>query len=509
MRNAKDRPYMRPIIRLLTLLLAFLLVCSASACADSTPDPTTGSGAEGSDTGSEIPSDYATDLPNKDLGGATIVFLAQSDPCFVHFYDVNVTQYNDGVINEAVYIRNRTVESALHVTITDYDAGSNANEELKRTVLSGDDDYDAAWIRTDYFFATSLEGHLRNIYEMPNLDLSKLYWDQHAQDDYLVGDKLFGIMGDISTSANMFTHLFGINKKVAKEHGVDVSSLYNTVLNGDWTLGAFLEVCSHCEWADLNGNGTRDGLDQFAFGVSPSFIFGGFSAAGEMWIVKDENNHYALSELTQRKIDVLEAIINLTNDKNMTVATWNIGSVPGETDTYGYTYRTKFENNTLLFSDLDMGEVLDTRATMKDDFGIVPLPKYDQSQTEYSVFAYPFYPLLCIPGTVTEEKQETVGYVLEVLGSESYKTLTPAFYDIAMGGMVLRDEESTQMLDLILRSRRYELLLIYQWSGDSFRTQLQDMILNGKNAITSVYRRNEKSLNNAIEEVMEKVSKLE
>ena len=102
MRNAKDRPYMRPIIRLLTLMLAFLLVCSASACADSTPDPTTGSGAEGSDTGSEIPSDYATDLPNKDLGGATIVFLAQSDPCFVHFYDVNVTQYNDGVINEGV-----------------------------------------------------------------------------------------------------------------------------------------------------------------------------------------------------------------------------------------------------------------------------------------------------------------------------------------------------------------------------------------------------------------------
>ena len=65
------------------------------------------------------------------------------------------------------------------------------------------------------------------------------------------------------------------------------------------------------------------------------------------------------------------------------------------------------------------------------------------------------------------------------------------------------------MLDLILRSRRYELLLIYQWSGDNFRTQLQDMLLNGKNAITSVYRRNEKSLNNAIEEVVEQVGKLE
>lgn len=509
MRNAKDRPYMCTFIRLLTLLLAFLLACSATACTDSTPDPAEGSGTEGGDTESEIPSDYTADLPHKDLGGETIVFLVQSDPCFIHFYDVNVTEYNDGVINEAVYTRNRTVESNLHVTITDYDAGGKANEVLRRIVQSGGDDYDAAWIRTDFFFATSLEGHLQNIYNVPNLDLSKLYWDQHAQDDYLVGDKLFGIMGDISTSANMFTHLFGINKKVAQEHGVDVKQIYDMVLNGEWTLDAFLEACSHCEWADLNGNGVRDGLDQFAFGVSPSFIFGGFSAAGEMWIIKDENNSYTLSELTQRKIDVLEKIVNLTNDKNMTVATWNIGSVPGETNTYAYTYRTKFENNTLLFSDLDMGEVLETRATMKDDFGIVPLPKYDQSQAEYSVFAYPFYPLLCIPGSVTEQKQDTVGYVLEVLGSESYKTLTPAFYDIAMGGMVLRDEESTHMLDLILRSRRYELLLIYQWSGDNFRTQLQDMLLNGKNAITSVYRRNEKSLNNAIEEVVEQVGKLE
>ena len=504
---------MKKIIKPLSLLLALLMLLCLPACSNPGTESGDGTGS-GNDTTpvteAETVSPFVTDLPDTDLGGEVITFLVQRDPCFVHFYDVNVTDYNDGVINQAVYDRNRTVESKLHITINDVDGGgdNSAPDKLRRSVTSGDGDYDAAWLKTHYFFATTLEGCNHNLGNVQNLDLSKLYWDQNAQDDYLMGGNLYGMLGDISTTATMFTHLFGINKIVANQHGIDLSDIYETVLNGDWTLDVFREYCAQCEWSDLNGDGKRDGLDMFAFGTSPSLIFGGFSASGEKWIIKDEDGNYMLSELTQRKTDVLQAIVDVCNDQNTTVAFWNIGSIPGVTDTYAYVYRAKFENNTIMFSDLDMGEVLDTRSTMKDDFGIVPLPKYDKTQDSYSVYAYQFFPLLSIPSSVSEDRRDMIGYALDVLASESYKTLTPAFYDIAMGGMVLRDAESVQILDIILRSRRYELLTIYQWAGDSFYNSLQTMLMSGKCTIANVYKKSERSLNKEIENVSKKAAAL-
>lgn len=505
---------MKTSVKLLSLLLSLLLLFPLSACSDPAPEAGTGDGtADDAGTNTEETEEdrsFITDLGNTDLGGTTFTFLVQSDPCFVHFYDVNVTDYNDGVINQAVYTRNRTVESMLHIKIEDVNGGGDASapDALRRSVSTGDGDYDAAWLKTHYFFATTLEGCNLNLDNIPNLDLSKLYWDQNAQEDYLMCGKLYGMMGDISTTATMFTHLFGINKIVANEHGIELSEIYEKVLNGDWTLDAFREYCAMCEWSDLNGNGKCDGLDQFAFGTSPSLIFGGFSASGEKWIVKDEDGEYVLSELSDRKVDVLQSIVDICNDQNTTVTFWNIGSIPGVTDTYGYVYRTKFENNTILFSDLDMGEVLDTRATMKDDFGIVPLPKFDKTQDNYSVYAYQFFPLLSIPSSIGADRWNVIGYTLEVLASESYKTLTPAFYDIAMGGMVLRDEMSVKMLDIILRSRRYELLTIYQWANDSFYNSLQNMLMSGKCNIANTFAKSSRSLENAIKEVRKKTEAL-
>lgn len=506
---------MKKLLKPLPLLLSLLLLISAAASC-SNPGTETGTSAQssadtaGSPSESESDNSFVTDLPEANFGGTTVTILVQSDPCFVHFYDVNVTEYNDGVINQAVYDRNRTVESRLNVKIMDVNGGgdSSAPDMLRRSVTAGDGDYDAAWLRTHYFFATTLEGCNLNLEAVPNLDLTKLYWDQNAQEDYLMYGKLYGMLGDISTTATMFTHLFGVNKIVANSHGIQLSEIYEKVLNGDWTMDVFREYCAKCEWSDLNGDGKRDGLDMFAFGTSPSLIFGGFSASGEKWILKDEDGGYVFSELTQRKTDVLQTIIDVSNDKNTTVAYWNIGSIPGVDNTYGYVYRTKFENNTILFSDLDMGEVLDTRSTMKDDFGIVPLPKFDKTQDAYSVYAYQFFPLLSIPSSTDEARRDVIGYTLEVLASESYKTLTPAFYDVAMGGMVLRDEESVRILDIILRSRRYELLTIYQWGGDSFYNALQSMITSGNCNIANNYKKFQRQMDKAIEDVRKKAEKL-
>ena len=146
---------------------------------------------------------------------------------------------------------------------------------------------------------------------------------------------------------------------------------------------------------------------------------------------------------------------------------------------------------------------MDYRKTMESDFGIVPIPKYEESQAVYSVYAYPFFPLLSVPITVAGDDLEMAGVILEALSEESYKKLTPIFYDLAISGKYTRDEGSVEMLDLILRSRIYDPLYFNSWSG-SLRDQLSSALQKDNADISSVYAKAEPKLSAALTETVEK-----
>ena len=55
--------------------------------------------------------------------------------------------------------------------------------------------------------------------------------------------------------------------------------------------------------------------------------------------------------------------------------------------------------------------------------------------------------------------------MVEALAAESMYTLTPAYYDIALERKYMRDEESREMLDIILSSRIVDLDIIFNWGG--------------------------------------------
>ena len=88
---------------------------------------------------------------------------------------------------------------------------------------------------------------------------------------------------------------------------------------------------------------------------------------------------------------------------------------------------------------------------MEDEFGIIPLPKYDEAQSEY----YTWMNLnnsssLAIP--ISNHNLEMTGMICEALAAESMTTLTPAYYETTLSGKVARDDDSIAMLDIILNS---------------------------------------------------------
>ena len=56
---------------------------------------------------------------------------------------------------------------------------------------------------------------------------------------------------------------------------------------------------------------------------------------------------------------------------------------------------------------------------------------------------------------------EIEGTVVEALSAESYKQVTPTLYEIALKTRYLRDNESKEVLDLLIDGRVYDFGYIY------------------------------------------------
>jgi hypothetical protein len=305
----------------------------------------------------------------------------------------------------------------------------------------------------------------------------------------------------------VFTHLFGVNKVAAKNNGVDISGLYQTVRDGKWTYEKLYSMTKDL-YRDLDGDGARNYADQFGLGVTTAVVDAMCWASGEKLVTRDENGDFTLTPVTARIEAVYGKISDILSDKTITSSNWNIGKIEGEIhgNAGWYSIEHKFLNNTVLFVDIDVGIMMDFRS-MDSDFGVVPVPKYDESQKNYSVYAYPFYPMLTIPSTYAgnAEALDMIGTVMEGLASSSYKHLTPAFYDTAFATKYTRDEESIEMLDIVLRSRIYDWMTIFNFGNiyANIHTQIEKDNLN----IVSLFEKNEAKARADIQTLMDAYAK--
>ena len=65
----------------------------------------------------------------------------------------------------------------------------------------------------------------------------------------------------------------------------------------------------------------------------------------------------------------------------------------------------------------------------------------------------------------TNTDLEMTGHVLEAMGYYSQQILTPAFIDTTVRHKALRDEDSSNMLNLIFENRVYDIANIYDFGG--------------------------------------------
>ncbi len=143
---------------------------------------------------------------------------------------------------------------------------------------------------------------------------------------------------------------------------------------------------------------------------------------------------------------------------------------------------------------------------MQDDWGIIPMPKYDETQQNYYSPGFPnCYPITVVPAS--NDAPDDTGILLEEMSYIGYTKLLPALYDTVLSGKCARDEDSVEMLDIIFGNTLYDIGMIYDFGG--IRTTIRTIYTQLDGNFASAFAEIESKADANVEDLIEAIRLLE
>ena len=160
-------------------------------------------------------------------------------------------------------------------------------------------------------------------------------------------------------------------------------------------------------------------------------------------------------------------------------------------------YNSAFEQNRALFA----------AATLRDaerfryanvEFGIAPMPKFDVTQRNYLSAVSPVSgALLVVPLTANADRTSVI---LEAMAQESRNIVLPAYYDTLLMTKFYRDDESSEMLDIIFYNKIYDTGAVYNFGN--IYAGFVNLASTHNNNVISFYERYNMIVNRDIERIV-------
>jgi len=495
-------------------LLAFLLLTALvlSACGGESGGNTDDSERSGGDKAAESttasptePEKIYPELPPVDLGGYEFTFLSwginSADWAEWDHRDFTAEEINGDIINDAVYQRNQKIEEKYNITINEIGVQHGEfNSMVTRSIGAGDDNYDVVGPQLFGFPPLAQNGNFIDWFSVPNLDLKMPWWDQGTIRDLSIIGRLFILQGDLLIVDNDSMEAMIFNKRIHQDHALD--NLYDIVKRGEWTFSKLYEM-SRGVAQDLNGDGVmyiKDDLFGIITQADTNVSF--FVSGGEKICAKDANDFPIITFGSERGYRITDIISEIMLDEENVV---HLHRYEGKFAIYDEQVKM-MEEDRALFSWIRM-RIVERLRGMETDFGLLPLPKLDAVQEKYITHMNPHTGRgLAIP--VTASNLGRTGMILEDLSAESRYTLQPAYYEINLKGKYARDDESYEMLDIILNNTAHDIGYVYNFgsfAGDIMLRHGQ----NKKSDYASAFEKVEAKMQIAIDKVVEAYENLD
>lgn len=455
---------------LLLLVSIMLTLVSCSGGADNTAASTDTTVDTAVSETLPAETELSDNLPDTKFNGEELTMLIRSE----FLYEFDVEGLTGDIVSDSVYTRNRDIEERFDIRINIVDVTGSWSTQaqfldtLSSSVMAADGAFSLVASAANYMLPTISNGYFMDLYAIPYIDLEKPWWSQGYVENMTIDGSLYLATGSASINFldNMCVMFF--NKGMVESY--DLDNPYDLVNNGNWTFDRLMEMSSAVT-GDINGDGeikVEDRIGHFTYGnmliaLTQSFNLD-FSKRG------DDGYPY-ITYMTDRMASAFDKMTEFYNSDDMLVYT-----NPGDTLSLAASMQNIFsEGNKLI-----MSQVLSSASVMRDmetDFGIIPMPKYDDIQDRYYTCVMENLTVLGVP--TSAEPPELSGILAEALAAEGYKEVTPAYFDIALQGKYSRDNESAEMLELIRDSAWFDFAYLNSVSLGSINHLFNNQMYSG------------------------------
>lgn len=495
----------KTLIRALVMILALVMLvplvlagCNSGGSETSTKPAETETSETGSSTISVmfpfIENEVKeADYSNVNNGIFTILYQGPNDPLYSHEIYIKDGEKSSDKIDYAIYKRNAKTQEFFKIKFDFQAASGSAHskqviDKVRSAAGSGDNAYQLviASHGGDYTPVAMEEGTFLNLKSLPNLDLSKGYWAKYVNDNAEVSGAIFGVTGSISLNLYQELYVCFFNSSLCRTNGIEPESLYELVLNKQWTLDKMIELTQDI-YTDTNGNG-YDTEDIYGYGMVFATLDTVWSSCDISMAATDASGRLKLNVDKSRLGNVLRKLNSFTWSQKGVMCIDN----EADADAIGANNKTIFAaggaqmvatGHTLFANDRLYNVTIDEMKNCKD-YGILPYPKYNRSQKQYYTGARDHYTVHMVP-LPAKNMADVCGSVLEYLACTSHNEVMPTYYEEVLSGRYTRDTDSIEMLNIIFQNVKMDAGYVY---GLMTLQLMRNLVMINNSGIDSVYQ---------------------
>ena len=242
--------------------------------------------------------------------------------------------------------------------------------------------------------------------------------------------------------------------QLADQFKIDV---YDVVRQGKFTFDWVYQTGQLAQ-SDLNGDTNIDTADdRFGFIVESLNLIHMISAAGEKLARTNQKGEPELS-INSKVVDIAQRYVEVINDTDAVISVQDYRIKSGGPASVFNPGRAFFWITNL--------QRMNAARSFEVDFGMVPFPKWEESDEYIAPMNGYWDSWLMVPAT--NDELDRTGNIVEALGYYSKELVTPAFIETSVTTKALRDDESAEMLQMVLPKMSFDAGLYFDWGYSQF-----------------------------------------
>lgn len=375
---------------------------------------------------------YLAELPERDWNGA-VFFITTTNRDYIAPDDSD----SGTVVNKLVTERNADIEEQFGITMIISVTDENTMyTELKQSIASNSYYTDLLMVPV-YQIGTFRAGDtLINMRSLPFFNVDEPYFNKASSDMTSGGYSTYGIAGQACIAPTSFSAMY-MNKTILTEAGIDTKSIYDSAVDGKWTWDDAISYAESVKSlsADYYTFAAEETAGRFADLV--------FVSSGNEYVKTGRRAIPIIGYSLKSTEKTMENLQKLFNDPKSVLKKEDGGI-------------GLFSSGQAAFL-IDYLYVMPWMTNSSADWGVLPLPKEDEKD-DYRTLISNTESVFAVPKNHTNGEFPAI--IVSALNAASYGYIYDKYVEHSML-YVLRDNDSVNMLDMLLDTAAFDFALAF------------------------------------------------